>query len=79
MMSDHQYFRPWARLADLSRRLQPVQVGHADINDDDVRMQLRALFYGLSTGAGLATDLPPRVLFDEHLKAFSNDIMIVCD
>ena len=77
MMSDHQHFGPGTCLPNLPGRLQSIQVGHADINDDDVRIQLRALFHSLTPGAGFPADLPARVLFDEHFQAFPNYIMIV--
>ena len=51
-------------LKQLASSVQAVQIGHAHVNDDHVRVQLQGFLDRLATVAGLAADLPALMLFE---------------
>ena len=46
---------------DLPCRVEPVQLRHPDVHDDDVRLQLLRLRHGFPPRRGLAADFPARL------------------
>jgi hypothetical protein len=79
MMGNHQCFRLWARFANQASCLQPIQVGHADINNNDVGIVLGSQLNCFSSGTRLCTYRPSRMLFDKHAKTFTNQVMVISD
>ena len=65
--------------ADLPRRFEPVQLRHRQIENGDVRHQMRRHLDRLAAGRGFAADLPFRLLFEELAQTATNHIVIVGD
>ena len=49
-------FYPWKFCLDLSCGLDPIELGHGDIHDDDIRFEGFGLFYSRMTIFGFADD-----------------------
>ena len=65
-------------LKELASRVQTVQVGHADVDDDDIRIQLQGLVDRFTAIACLAADLPTLMLFKKCAQAAAHDFVVVC-
>ena len=59
----HDDFEMRIVLQQLAGRVETVQIGHADIDDDDIGIQLQGLFDRFAAVAGLAADFPSFMLF----------------
>src|SRR5579859_4032066 len=64
-------------LQQLARRIQTVQVGHADIDNNDVRIQLKGFLDCFATIAGFAAHFPALVLLKQRAQTSAHDFMIV--
>src|SRR5262249_415911 len=58
VQAQNQDFRFWQLFVDSARRLQPIQVGHAQAQDNDVRLEPFGKCYGLSSVLCLSACLP---------------------
>jgi hypothetical protein len=64
-------------LQELASRVQAVQVGHPNIDNDDVWVQLQGLLDGLAAIAGFAADFPAFMLFQQGAQSAPHDFMII--
>ena len=63
----------------LTRRLDPVDLGHADVHEDDVRLQAQRLGDRLDAVRGLADDLDVLLGLEDHAKAGAHERLVVDD
>src|SRR5205814_9523617 len=66
-------------LADLLRRLDPVQQGHADVHQDDVRLERLRQLDRLPAIARAPGDANPRVAREDGLERLGEQAMVVGD
>src|SRR6185436_12254886 len=66
-------------LADLPRRLEAVQVRHADVQDDDVGTQPLRLVARFAPVDGLADELPALLRLEQRAQALADDLVVVGD
>src|SRR5260370_36672455 len=62
---------------DLPRRVQPVQVRHSDIEQQNVRLQLAGVLDGFAAVPGFATYFPSRMIFQQRANAFSSHFVAI--
>ena len=62
---------------DLPRRVQSVEFGHADIQDDHIRLELLREGYCFPSICSLPADFPAFLLLDQHPHAVPHDFVIV--
>ena len=61
------------------RRLEPVELGHADVHQDDVRTEAVGLLYRLEPVARLGHDVDVLLAGEQHAKAGANHRLVVGD
>ena len=71
--------RAAVRREDAPRRLEPVELGHADVHQDDVRMEAVGLLYCLQPVAGLGHDVDVLLAREQHAKAGADHRLVVGD
>ena len=64
---------------DLSRGLDPVETGHADVHQDHVRLELPCEAHGVFPVLGLAHDLEVGTRLDDQREAAAHERLIVDD
>ena len=79
MMGNDQDLGFWAGLANQAGCLETVEVGHADVDHDDVGSVLRRLVDRFTARTGFSADGPAGMLFDQHTKPLANQIMVISD
>ena len=58
--------------------LDSVHSGHADVHQDDVRLELARAGDGFGPVACLADDVHVRFRFEDHPEARSDEALVVC-
>ena len=64
---------------DAPRRLEAVELGHADVHQDDRRLEARCLVDCLEPVAGLGDDLDVVFVGEEHAEAGADHRLVVGD
>ena len=64
---------------DAPRRLEPVELGHADVHEDDGRLEARRLVDGLEPVARLGDDLDVLLAGEQHAEAGADHRLVVGD
>src|SRR5580693_8904819 len=59
--------------------LQPIQVRHANVQDNDFRLKLLSKGNCFSPGLGLATNFPARPRSQELFQSSTDDVVIICN
>ena len=62
-----------------ARRLDPVDLRHADVHEDHVRLQAKRLGHSLDTVRSLAGDLDVLFGVEDHAKARAHERLVVDD
>ena len=62
---------------DASGRLEPVELGHTDVHQDDRRVEARRLLDRLEPVAGLGDHLDVVLAGEEHAKAGAHHRLVV--
>ena len=65
------------RLSNPAGRLHAVQVGHADVQNQHIGLQLLAFRNRFTTGVSLSTDLPAGMRQNEGFDPAAHQIVIV--
>ena len=69
--------RARALTGDLRRRVDPVDPGHADVHEDDVRLEGAGLREGGGAVGGLAHDLDPVLGVEDHAEPHAHERLVV--
>ena len=64
---------------DAPRRLEPVELGHADVHQHDGRVEARRLVDRLEAVARLGDDLHVRLAREQHAEAPAHERLVVGD
>jgi len=64
-------------LQQLARRVQAVEIGHSNVDDHHVRIQLQSLLHGFATVTGLAADFPTFVFLQQRAQTSAHYLVIV--
>jgi hypothetical protein len=64
-------------LQELTGRIQAVEIGHPNIHDHDVRVQLQSLLDRLAAVAGFTADFPAFMFFQKRAQTAAHDFMVV--
>jgi hypothetical protein len=62
---------------DLSCGIQPVEVRHTDIQQENVWFQLAGTLYGFTPVSGLTTNLPSGMSFEQGANTFSRHFVVI--
>ena len=79
MLAENEHFGIRKRGTNKVSGFQTVQLGHADIHDDDIRIQLSSLFHRILSVNRFATHFVVRVAQDEGANAPANDFVVIND
>jgi hypothetical protein len=74
---ENQHLSPRHRFLDLPCRLEPVQLGHREVENGDVGLLLLRQLDRLSASRGLGTEFPARLLLDEVVETTPHDFVII--
>jgi hypothetical protein len=77
MQSENKHLRMGIGLQDLARRFQPVQAGHANIQDYYVRLHLLGLFDGLAAIRRFTADFPIGLRLQQRAQTLPDNFVIV--
>src|SRR5882724_5591667 len=77
MLAQEKYFCGRSSLLDQPRRIQSVQSGHADIQHDDVRLQVHRLYNRFRAIRSVAHDIKVGLGTKECANCLPGDRMIV--
>ena len=69
----------WVRFANLGRRIEPIQLRHGNIHDDDVRARFRRQAHCLTAVLCFADHFYIRMLRQQEPQTLSHDTVIVGD
>src|SRR5579862_292963 len=75
----HEDLGPAAGLGELGGGLDPVESGHADVHQDDVRVQSARLGQCLASVPGLARHAEIWFGFQQHPQALADQVLVVGD
>jgi hypothetical protein len=67
----------WLNFADLASGFETVQLGHADVHDNDVRLQLFNERNGFTAGFRLGANFPASVRGEELFETAPYNVVIV--
>src|SRR5262249_48501776 len=75
----HEQLAGQALVNDLSRRLEPVELRHRDVHDDDVRQEFLRELHGLAAVLGLADDLDVGFGGQQGAETLADDGVVVSE
>ena len=67
------------RFVNAASGLDAVEERHADIQDDDMRLEFGGFFDGIATVGGLSADFPAVVRFEKGAETGANDGVVIGD
>jgi hypothetical protein len=79
MHREHKHSGTRNRVTDLTRCLDSIQSGHADIDHGHIRFQFDCLFYGLTAIRCLADDSPAAPGLEDRPGAMPHQPVVVSD
>src|SRR5207253_9071072 len=64
---------------NLACRIETIELGHANVENDDVRLQLLCFFHGHPTVSSLTTHLPSSMCLQQFANTPAYYLVVVCD
>ncbi len=77
MLAQQHDFTVWQAAADQAGSFQTAEPRHADVHNDDVRLQLASFFHRILPVDGLSTNLVIRLVLKQGSHTPSQDLVVV--